>query len=129
MTSRQPRRSRSTAGSGEGAAPARQAAARRVLDEMFDWNEMAKREAESATVRTIIVTKKNREIPVDYLNDLPKRPVELDAVDITGVEHVGVEIRPARPADSPQLGMNPQLGEPRWIAEGPKNSLETDQLA
>ncbi|MEX2221494.1 MAG: ABC transporter substrate-binding protein [Candidatus Rokuibacteriota bacterium] len=104
-----------TAGSGESAAPARQAAARRVLDEMFDWNEMAKRslgpywkertateraefvrlfaelfqrtylsrieladrerfrylgetvEAESATVRTIIVTKKNREIPVDYL--------------------------------------------------------------
>jgi len=101
-----------TAGSGESAAPAE---ARRLLDEMFDWNEMAKRalgpywkerttaertefvqlfaelfqrtylsrieladpdrfqyvgetvEAGSSTVRTIIVTKKNHQIPVDYL--------------------------------------------------------------
>lgn len=103
------------AGSGESAAPTRQPAARRLLDEMFDWNEMAKRslgpywnertaaeraefvrlfaelfqrtylsrieladrerfqylgetvDGESATVRTIVVTKKNRQIPVDYL--------------------------------------------------------------
>lgn len=103
------------AGSGESAAPTRQAEARRLLDEIFDWNEMAKRalgphwnertsaeraefvglfaelfrrtylsrieladreqflyldetvEGDSATVRTAIVTKKNRQIPVDYL--------------------------------------------------------------
>ena len=105
----------SPAGSGESTAPIRQAEARRLLDEIFDWNEMAKRalgphwnerteaeraefvdlfaelfrrtylsrieladrerflyldetvEGDAATVRTAIVTKNNRQIPVHYL--------------------------------------------------------------
>ena len=105
----------SPAGSGESNGPIRQAEARRLLDEIFDWDEMAKRalgphwnertaaeraefvdlfaelfrrtylsrieladreqflyldetvEGDSATVRTAIVTKKNRQIPVHYL--------------------------------------------------------------
>jgi ABC-type transporter MlaC component len=105
----------SPAGSGESNGPIRQAEARRLLDEIFDWDEMARRalgphwnertaaeraefvdlfaelfrrtylsrieladreqflyldetvEGDSATVRTAIVTKKNRQIPVHYL--------------------------------------------------------------
>jgi ABC-type transporter MlaC component len=103
------------AGSVESAAPEQRAAARRVLDEMFDWTEMGKRaldryweertgperaefvrlfselfqrtylsrihladrekfqfhgetvEGDRAAVKTKVITRKGREIPVDYL--------------------------------------------------------------
>jgi ABC-type transporter MlaC component len=101
--------------SGKTAPPDRQAAARRTLDEIFDWNEMGRRslgqywqqrtpaertefvrlfsalfqrtylsrieladrsrfqylgesaEGDTATVKTVVVTQKGRQIPVDYL--------------------------------------------------------------
>jgi phospholipid transport system substrate-binding protein len=104
-----------TSGSVEAAAPDRQTAARRVLDEMFDWTEMARRslgphwaertaaeraefvrlfselfqrtyisrieladrekfqylsetaDREGAVVKTRVITRKGRQIPVDYL--------------------------------------------------------------
>jgi len=121
---------------GEGAAPAGQASARQLLDEMFDWTEMGKRslgqywsertaaertefvqlfaelfqrtylsrieladrerfqylaeivEGESATVKTIVATKKGRQIPVDYLSRRVRGEWKIHDLSVSGTSLV-----------------------------------------